>query len=125
VTKTGEKVQIHLPKFKFEYEDSLNNELINMGMGIAFDPYNADFSKINPARQLYISRVIHKSFIEVNEEGTEAAAVTVVEIREISSGGGETFIPFYVNQPFIFAIKEKYTNAIIFIGKVMEPDYED
>jgi serpin B len=98
----AEKVQIHLPKFKFEYEDLLNNELINMGMGIAFDPYNADFSKINPARQLYISRVIHKSFI-----------------------GGETFIPFYVNQPFIFAIKEKYTNSIIFIGKVMEPEYED
>ncbi len=119
------KVQIHLPKFKFEYEDSLNNELINLGMGIAFDPYNADFSKINPNRQLFISRVIHKTFIEVNEEGTEAAAVTLVEMMETSAGGGETFIPFYVNQPFIFVIKEKYTNSIIFIGKVMEPDYED
>ncbi|MBA7546210.1 hypothetical protein ES705_38593 [subsurface metagenome] len=120
----AEKVQIHLPKFKFEYEDSLNNELINMGMEIAFDPYNADFSKINLYRQLFISRVIHKTFIEVNEEGTEAAAVTLVEICEIVSEPG-TGIHFYVNHPFVFAIKEKYTNAIIFIGKVMEPDYED
>jgi serpin B len=120
----AEKVQIHLPKFKFEYENSLNNELINLGMEIAFDPYNADFSNINPDWQLYISRVIHKTFIEVNEEGTEAAAVTLVEICRIISEV-ETGIHFYVNQPFIFAIKEKYTNAIIFIGKVMEPDYED
>lgn len=120
-----EKVQIHLPKFKFEYKNLLKDELINLDMGIAFDPGNADFSKINPNGGLYISRVIHKTFIEVNEEGTEAAAVTLVEIIETTSSGGETFIPFYVNQPFIFAIKEKYTNTIIFIGKVMEPDYED
>ncbi len=118
-----EKVVIHLPRFKFEYEDSLNNELINMGMGIAFDPGNADFSKINPDRELFISRVIHKSFIEVNEEGTEAAAVTVVEIRETSIPG-ETFITFRVDQPFLFAIKEKYTNTIIFIGRVMDPEDE-
>jgi len=120
----AEKVQIHLPKFKFEYKNQLNDELINMDMGIDFDPDYADFSKINPGWQLYISRVIHKSFIEVNEEGTEAAAVTLVEIC-YTSAGGETGIHFYVNQPFIFAIKEKYTNSIIFIGKVMEPDYED
>jgi len=120
-----EKVVIHLPRFKFEYENLLNEELISMGMGIAFDPFNADFSKINPNRQLFISRVIHKSFIEVNEEGTEAAAVTVVEISEFSSGPGETCIPFYVNRPFLFAIKEKYTNTIIFIGRVMEPVDEE
>jgi len=117
----AEKVQIHLPKFKFEYKDSLNNELINMGMGIAFDSSDADFSKINPTGELYISRVIHKTFIEVNEEGTEAAAVTMVEI--IRSAIQET--SFFVNQPFIFVIKEKYTNTIIFIGKVMEPEYEE
>jgi len=119
-----EKVVIHLPRFKFEYENLLNEELISMGMGIAFDPGNADFSKINPDRQLYISRVIHKSFIEVNEEGTEAAAVTVVE-GYTSGEGGEPFISFHVNQPFLFAIREKYTNTIIFIGKVMEPEYEE
>ena len=120
----AEKVQIHLPKFRFEYKNLLNDELINLDMGIAFDPGYADFSKINPAWQLFISRVIHKSFIEVNEEGTEAAAVTLVEICG-STSEVETGIHFYVNQPFIFAIKEKYTNTIIFIGKVMEPEYED
>ena len=116
----AEKVQIHLPKFRFEYKNLLNDELKNMDMEIAFDPSNADFSKINSNGGLYISRVIHKSFIEVNEEGTEAAAVTLVEM--FRSGGGETFI---VNKPFIFVIKEKYTNSIIFMGKVMEPEYED
>ena len=120
----AEKVQIHLPKFRFEYKNLLNDALTNMDMGIAFDPFNADFSKINPNGGLFISRVIHKTFIEVNEEGTEAAAVTAVEIS-FSSIGDETFIPFYVNQPFVFAIKEKYTNTIIFMGKVMEPDYEE
>jgi len=119
------KVQIHLPKFKFEYKNQLKDELINMGMEIAFSEYNADFSKINPLEQLFISRVIHKSFIEVNEEGTEAAAVTAVEISLTSSGGGDGAIFFHVNQPFIFAIKEKYTNTIIFMGKVMEPEYEE
>jgi serine protease inhibitor len=119
-----EKVQIHLPKFKFEYKNKLCDELINLDMGIAFEPCCADFSKINPDKQLFISRVIHKAFIEVNEEGTEAAAVTMVEIS-LTSADGETFIPFYVNKPFIFAIKEKYTNAIIFMGRVMEPVYED
>ncbi len=118
------KVQIHLPKFRFEYKNLLNDALTDMDMGIAFDPDNADFSKINPAWQLFISRVIHKTFVEVNEEGTEAAAVTAVEIS-FTSTGGETFIPFYVNQPFVFAIKEKYTNTIVFIGKVMEPEYEE
>jgi len=121
----AEKVQIHLPKFRFEYKNQLNDELKNMDMGIAFDPDNADFSKINPAWQLFISRVIHKSFIEVNEEGTEAAAVTAVEMGTNSAGGGDGTIFFHVNQPFIFAIKEKYTNTIIFIGKVMEPEYEE
>jgi len=119
----AEKVQIHLPKFKFEYKNQLNDELINMDMGIAFSS-TADFSKINSGGGLYISRVIHKTFIEVNEEGTEAAAVTMVEMGTTSTGE-ETVIHFYVNQPFIFAIKEKYTNTIIFMGKVMEPEFED
>lgn len=91
-----------------------------MGMEIAFS-YNADFSKINPYADLYIDYVKHKTFIEVNEEGTEAAAVTVVAIGNSAS----LSIPFYVNKPFLFAIKEKYTNAILFFGKVIEPVYED
>ena len=114
------KVQIHLPKYKYDYEITLNDELINMGMSIAFSSA-ADFSKIDQNGGLYISKVKHKTFIEVNEEGTEAAAVTSIEIlRSIID-----FIPFYVNKPFLFAIKEKNTNAIIFMGKIVEPLYED
>ena len=93
-------------------------------MGIAFSPFEADFSNINPDKQLYISFVKHKTFIDVNEEGTEAAAVTVVGINTTSIGGGASPYPFTINKPFLFAIKERDTKSIIFIGKVMEPEYE-
>ncbi len=118
-------IQLSMPKFKLDYGKNLNEALIEMGMGIAFDPFGADFSKINPDNQLYISYVKHKTFIDVNEEGTEAAAVTVVGIALTSVGDGETPYFFNVNKPFIFAIKERDTKSIIFIGKVMEPEYED
>ncbi len=118
-------IQLLLPKFKLEYEERLNNALIGLGMGAAFDPNGADFSKINPYYQFYIGFVKHKTFIDVNEEGTEAAAVTVVGIEFTSVGDGDTPYIFTVNRPFLFAIKERDTQAIIFLGKVMEPEYEE
>ena len=69
------ELSIELPKFSFEYESSLKDVLTSLGMGIAFDPVFADFTKINPSGELYISTVKHKTFIQVDEEGTEAAAV--------------------------------------------------
>ena len=117
-------IHLSLPKFKLEYEERLNDALIELGMGIAFDPFTADFSKINPDYQLYIGFVKHKTFIDVNEEGTEAAAVTIVGI-ELTSAGDDQPYYFYVNRPFLFAIKERDTKAILFLGKVMEPDYDD
>ncbi len=108
---------INLPKFKFEYELKMNDVLKAMGMTEAFDESMADFSRINPDADLYISEVKHKSFVEVNEEGTEAAAATSVGI-------GVTSMPdnyFIANKPFLFFIKEKNTNAILFIGKIVEP----
>lgn len=118
-------IQLSLPKFKLEYEKRLNDALISLGMGIAFNPYNADFSKINPDHQLYIDFVLHKTFIDVNEVGTEAAAVTIVAINLESVGEGDTPYYFTVDRPFLFAIKERDTQAIIFLGKVMEPEYQD
>jgi len=113
-------VTVKFPKFKFEFFRMLNDDLIDMGMGIAFDPYNADFSGINPDEQLYISRVLHKTFIDVNEEGTETAAVTAVEISLTSAG------PFFVvNRPFIFTIQENSTGTILFMGKVNRPEYQE
>lgn len=118
-------IQLSLPKFKFEYNKQLNEDLIGMGMGIAFDPDGADFSKINPEEQLFISFVKHKTFIDVNEEGTEAAAVTAVGMEIVSIGNDPVPYFFTVDRPFVFAIKEKDTQAVLFLGKVMEPEYEE
>jgi serpin B len=121
---TEEELVIHLPKFRFMFNDSLNVPLTNMGMGIAFKLGEANFSKIIPGIDLAISRVLHKAFVDVDEEGTEAAAVTAVEIiwRE-STSSGDLPKHFRANKPFLFVIKERDTNAIIFLGKVMDPVY--
>jgi len=115
-------VVLYLPRLKFEYNKLLNDDLKDMGMGIAFSG-DADFSKIDPTRDLMISRVIHKTFVEVNEEGTEAAAVTVVEIVETSyePGGNNGPVYFYVDRPFLFLIRENDTGSILFIGRVLNP----
>ncbi|MCD6090407.1 MAG: serpin family protein [Bacteroidales bacterium] len=107
-----------MPKFKFEYENSLKDELIDLGLGNAFSDY-ADFTGINKDGGLNISRVKHKTFIEVNEEGTEAAAVTSVVVGVTSAGPGMNL--FAIDHPFLFVIKEKYTNAILFVGTVTDP----
>jgi serpin B len=108
------EVNLNIPRFKFEYEKELNDVLKLMGMEIAFDPWLADFSGINPTDQLYISYVKHKTFVEVNEEGTEAAAVTVVAVNLCSAMANYMI----VDRPFLFAIREKTTNTTLFIGKV-------
>jgi serine protease inhibitor len=109
------QMEIRLPRFRFAYETKLNDILSDMGMGVAFTEF-ADFRGINPDAGLYISEVKHKTYVEVNEEGTEAAAVTSV-------GVGVTSMPpsFTVNRPFLFAIREKISNTILFIGCVREP----
>ncbi len=119
---TEQEVLVGLPKFKFEFEDSLNSPLTDMGMGIAFMPGEADFSKINPHQDIFISMVKQKSYIDVNEKGTEAAAATVVEMELTAMPDKKYFI---VDRPFMFIIKEKDTNAIIFIGRVMRPEYKE
>lgn len=92
-------------------------------MGIAFDN-RADFSRINDqyGSELYISEVRHKSFIEVDEEGTEAAAAASVEITYKSvSDDTEKITVMRVDHPFIFAIRERASGTILFIGKIMNP----
>jgi len=110
-----EELKLYLPKFKFAYEESLKNSLSAMGMEVAFTD-QADFSGILPGGSLLISDVKHKTFIEVNEEGTEAAAVTSVEMELTSMGNYLSF-----NRPFLFAIAEKSSGAILFLGKLMNP----
>ncbi|OQY03661.1 MAG: hypothetical protein B6I20_04650 [Bacteroidetes bacterium 4572_117] len=110
---------IVLPPFKFEYEQLLNEALASMGMGIAFDENQSDFSKINTDNQLFISEVKHKTFIELNEKGTEAAAVTSVSFGITSVGPGGEII---FDKPFMFAIREVSTGAILFLGVLENPE---
>ena len=93
-----------------------------MGMQIAFSD-DADFSGINPNENLLISKVLHHSFLEINEEGTEAAAVTVVDVGVTAVPVEPEIIPFVVNKPFLFAIHERSTGAILFMGLIKEPNY--
>ena len=115
---SGEKtlVDVRLPRFTFEYEETLNDVLIALGMGPAF-AYNANFTGINSRGGLYISKVLHKTFIEVNEEGTEAAAVTAVEMEYTSVPDYPMFI---ANRPFLFVIREKESGSIFFMGKMLK-----
>jgi serpin B len=110
-----------LPKFKVEYNSELKDYLELMGMVTAYNPLKADFSNMYKGpEKLFISRVFHKTFVEVDEEGTEAAAVTLVEIEITSAGEGNNF-NIKVNRPFVFIIKEKNSNCILFMGKIINP----
>ena len=123
--KTEEHVVVTMPRFKFAFETGLNEVLKEMGMPKAFSE-QADFTKISDKEDLFISSVRHKSFIDVNENGTEAAAVTSVTIGTTSAGPGDSIqkIYFTVDKPFVFAITEKDTGAILFMGEVQNPEYE-
>ena len=118
-------LNLALPRFKFDYKLKMNAVLEALGMGIAFTPGAADFSRmIDPPTQLFISKVLHKTFVQVDEKGTEAAAATVVIISTTSTGGG-VLIPMRLDRPFIFAIRERSSGAILFIGTIGEPVWED
>jgi serine protease inhibitor len=114
------KGEIYLPKFKLEYKKKLNDMLIAMGMSIAFTPGAADFTNIDRRGELFISEVMHKTFVQVDEEGTEAAAVTSVGIGRTSIGPSDNFI-MRVDRPFIVVIREHHSGTILFIGKIVEP----
>lgn len=119
-TMTNQSISIHFPKFKFSFDQELSKALTSLGMGIAFTD-TANFNNIYNCNCLQISKVKHKTFIEVNEAGTEAAAVTSVEIIATSVGPGYDTKQVYINRPFIFIIRERETNAVLFIGKVINP----
>ncbi len=117
-----ERVDITMPRFKFSFDIGLNDILKEMNMLKAFSPSEAEFTKITD-EDLFISMVLHKSFIDVNETGTEAAAVTAVTFTTTSIGTEPPKIPFLVDKPFVFAITEEDTGAILFIGEVSNPEY--
>ena len=119
------EAEVHLPRFKFEQSFNLHEKILpGMGMNLAFNPQKADFSNmaVIDGQNIFISMVLHKTFIEVNEEGTEAAAVTVVGGEATSAGPDPQPVSFIVDRPFAFAIREQSTGAILFIGKVGKID---
>ncbi|MDR2916602.1 MAG: serpin family protein [Tannerella sp.] len=117
---SGKDVNLSFPRFKTECEYKMQESILpEMGMITPFSPYSADFSGMFENTNACISNVIHKTFVEVNEEGTEAAAVTSVEMI-FTSVQGPVIIDYTINKPFVFAIRENSTGVILFIGKISQ-----
>jgi serine protease inhibitor len=114
-------ITITMPKLKMLYKRKLNDDLKALGMGIAFD--GIDFSRMTLGGGLYISKVLHDTFIQVDEEGTEAAGATVVVLNGLIPMGKETTMT--VDRPFLFVIHDIYTGAILFMGKITNPVWEE
>lgn len=110
------KVEVYMPRFKTQNNFLLNDPLKSMGMNLAFSNF-ADFTNIANI-DLKISRVIHDTYVEVTEEGTEAAAVTIIEIMTTSMPIPQPIPVFRVNKPFLYVIRERSTGVILFIGKM-------
>lgn len=117
---TAESLIVTLPKFEFTYgTESIVDALKSMGMVDAFSSAQADFSGIDGTQSLFISSVLHKAFISVDEEGTEAAAATAVVFDRTSVDPDA--VVFNVDRPFIFLIRDKITGTILFMGRILNP----
>lgn len=116
-TDEFEKYSVYMPKFKFSYEKYLNDQLKSMGMLDAFLAGKADLSGISD-QGIFVSFVKQNTFVEVDEKGTEAAAVTTIGMRAVSLDPRI----FLVDKSFIFAIRERTTNTLLFIGQVVKPE---
>jgi serpin B len=117
-----EDVEVSLPRFKMETEFNLTSVLSDMGAKLAFSDH-ADLGGISDDRErpLKISEVVHKAFVEVNEEGTEAAAATGVSVRCVLSTPYGTKKHFQADHPFLFFIRDRQTNVILFSGRLIDP----
>jgi serpin B len=113
-------VQVSLPKFRAESEFSIRQALSTMGMPTAFTD-KADFSGIDPQRGLSISEAVHKAFVDVSEQGTEAAAATGIAVHASAMRMPEPAVVFRADHPFVFLIRDTRTGVILFIGRLMDP----
>lgn len=119
---TTRLVELSLPKFTFTSEFQLSDTLKDMGMIDAFDPEKADFSGIAAGgERIFISNVLHKAFVAVDEKGTEAAAATAVVMVGTSIREPEKPVTFKADHPFIFLIRQNQTGSILFLGRVINP----
>ena len=114
-------VRVSLPKFKLTSQFALGDVLAALGMPLAFSS-RADFSKMSSEQKLFISAVIHKAFVDVNEEGTEAAAATAVTMRAMAvAPTREEPVEFRADHPFVFLIRDNRTQSILFLGRLVAP----
>uniref|UniRef100_A0A8C3NUS5 Serpin B6 n=1 Tax=Cyanoderma ruficeps TaxID=181631 RepID=A0A8C3NUS5_9PASS len=113
------EVMVHLPRFKLEEDYKLKPVLSSMGMPDAFDLGKADFSGISSGNQLVLSEAVHKSFVEVNEEGTEAAAATAMLVYGCCAIMSTP--EFTADHPFLFFIRHNKTGSILFCGRFCCP----
>ena len=115
------KVHLQLPKFEVDFSEELNKFLIDLGMNDGFNTKNADFSGLREEGGLYINKVVHKTYLKVNENGTEAAAVTVVEIDEMAMPEEDKIYDMKVNRPFLFFLRNSELpegHNLIFMSKI-------
>ena len=112
------EVEVYFPMLSMKHETRLGDVLQAMGMNAAFDPNEADFSGINGARDLYISAVVHQATLDVDEQGTEAAAATAVMAM---TGAPPKQIVFRADRPFVLLIQDRSTGAVLFLGRIVEP----
>jgi serpin B len=120
----GHQVIVYLPRFTMTSEFKLKPALAELGMASAFDPDRADFSGIHDGKEkIVVNEVIHKSFVEVNEEGTEAAAATAVDAPKSAAKEDRPPPPplFRADRPFLFLIRDMRTGTILFLGRLTEP----
>jgi serpin B len=114
-------VEVDLPRFKMTAQFSLSDTLKAMGMPLAFSG-NADFSGMSTQKRLLISAVIHKAFVDVNEEGTEAAAATAIAIADMAMPPTNDKVTFRADHPFAFLIRDRRAESILFLGRVNRPE---
>ena len=121
--KHEDEVKVYLPKFKTTSQFQMSDTLKAMGMELDFDGNAADFSVMTGGRDLFISEVIHKAFVDVTEEGTEAAAATGVVMAPTAAPIQEPKEPpvFRADHPFVFMIRDNRNGAIMFLGRITNP----
>ena len=114
-------VDLTMPRFEFTSSFGLADVLRDMGMPDAFDPASADFSGFTGQLGLFISAVIHKAFVKVDETGTEAAGATAVIMSVESAEMPEVPIELVLDRPFLFLVRDDLTGTILFMGRVANP----
>jgi serpin B len=120
LTELGRQpVDLSFPRFRFRTAADLVDILATRGVIDLFDPDKADLSGITDAEKLYVSGVLHEAFIDVNEKGTEAAAATAIVIR--ASAAPARPVELVVDRPFFFVLRDLETNAVLFLGRVVDP----